>query len=391
MDGFPKKLGQKLQERKEENTFRELKLLSSKTDFVSNDYLGMAREESVFRGATGILESMGMMRNGSTGSRLLSGNSELHEKTEAVLARLYGADSALIFNSGYDANLGLFSSLPQKDDVVLYDEFIHASVRDGIRMGLAKSYKYRHNDLDHLRELLQRLRKEADNDSQYYLATEAVFSMDGDQPDLESLIKLCAEFRCRLILDEAHAISGIDKTLKDLEDQETARRVVFARIVTFGKAMGVQGAAVLGCTQLRSYLVNFARSFIYSTALPPLSIATVFFACEQVKKEEYLQKKEGLRSNIERFLKVRDDLGLQERFIPSRSAIHSCVIPGNSSVKGVSEFLKKEGYDVLPILSPTVPSGQERIRFCLHSFNSPDEIKEVLSILARAIEENVHA
>ncbi|GGD52011.1 aminotransferase class I/II-fold pyridoxal phosphate-dependent enzyme [Muriicola marianensis] len=391
MDGFPKKLGQKLQERREENTLRELKLLSSKTDFVSNDYLGMAREETVFRGATGILESMGMLRNGSTGSRLLSGNSPLHEKTEAVLAGLYGAESALIFNSGYDANLGLFSCVPQRDDVVLYDEYIHASMRDGIRMGLAKSYKYRHNDLDHLRELLLRLRKEGDKDSQFYLATEAVFSMDGDQPDLDSLIKLCDEFRCRLILDEAHAILGIDRTLGDLADQETVRRVVFARIATFGKAMGVQGAAVLGSPQLRSYLVNFARSFIYSTALPPMSVAAVLFACEQINKEEYLRKKERLRSNIEMFLKIRDDLGLRERFIPSRSAIHSCVIPGNSGVKRVSEDLNRKGYNVLPILSPTVPSGQERIRFCLHSFNSRDEIKEVLSILARAIEENVHA
>lgn len=380
-----------MQERKEQNTFRELKKGSGKTDFVSNDYLGMAREEEVFHGALSILESMGLMRNGSTGSRLLSGNTELHERTEISLARLYGSESALIFNSGYDANLGFFSSVPQRDDVVLFDEYVHASMRDGIRMGLGRSYKYKHNDLEDLRQILRRIRPEGDRAVQCYIATEAVFSMDGDQPDLPSLLDLCSEFGCRLVLDEAHKLKEWWENSTGNRMGELLDQMAFARIVTFGKGMGVQGAAVLGSEELRSYLINFARSFIYSTALPPMSIASVLYVCDHMSKDTLRERNERLRSHISVFLEELKTRGLKERFIPSTSAIHSCIIPGNNTVKQVTDLLNKSGFDVRPILAPTVPAGKERIRFCLHSFNAVEEIKEVLSILAHALEEIVHA
>ncbi len=391
MDEFPEKLRQKLENRKRENTFRELKLNGGNTDFVSNDYLGMAREEEILKGALKIMESMDLLHNGSTGSRLLSGNSELHERTEVSIARYYKAESALLFNSGYDANLGFFSSVPQKSDLVLYDEYVHASMRDGIRMGLARNYKFRHNDLKDLRKLLDRLIRSREKDSQIYLATESVFSMDGDEPDLHQLLLLCEEFQCRLVLDEAHSISGLNQTIPDLDTSERSKHMVFARVVTFGKGMGVQGAAILGSGELRSYLVNYARSFIYSTAIPPLTVASLLFVIEQMEKESIRDKIALLRANISTFLKEVEIRGFKDKFIPSRSAIHSCVIPGNSTVKQVSEILVHNGFDVRPILAPTVPAGMERIRFCMHSFNTADEIKEVLSILAQAYEEIVHA
>lgn len=390
MADLPEKLRKKLEERRDSKTMRELRAGITGVDFVSNDYLGYAGDQSIFRGAMRLLEASGQVRNGSTGSRLLSGNSDLYEKTETYLSEIFGSGSALIFNSGYDANLGFFSSVPQRGDLIFYDEYIHASMRDGIRMGLAKSYRYRHNNLDDLRQLLSRMTPEISEGSQCYLATEAVFSMDGDAPDLEALISLCHEYRCRLIIDEAHAIRGSDMTISDLKNQALVNEVVIARIITFGKAVGIQGSAILCDRELRTYLLNFARSFIYTTALPPMSVASIFVACQQFSEPGGRERISRLRANIDLFLREVEGCGLKDRFIPSTSAIHSCVIPGNTKVKEVSGILGERGYDVRPILAPTVPEGMERIRFCLHSYNSHDEIKEVLSILAHAIEENAH-
>ncbi|MEZ2413482.1 aminotransferase class I/II-fold pyridoxal phosphate-dependent enzyme [Muriicola sp. E247] len=390
MADFPNKLRQKLEQRKKEDTFRELLPGSNLVDFVSNDYLGLARDKSIFKAATDLLESREFIRNGSTGSRLLSGNNQLFEETENLLAAYYGEEAALIFNSGYDANLGLFSSVPQRGDLILYDEYIHASMRDGIRMGLARSVKFKHNDLKHLRAQLGNLRKNISQHAQCYLVTEAVFSMDGDHPDLEALLTLCREFHCQLILDEAHAIRGIDKTPTDLENIEHATQGIFARLVTFGKAAGVQGSAILGSRELKTYLLNFARSFIYTTALPPLTIASILHTYQYFESKEFMERKSKLQSNIELFHREIEKLRLKELFIPSSSAIHSCIIPGNKRVKRVAQTLGKKGYDVRPILAPTVPEGKERIRICLHSFNTEEEIKEVLSILAYAIDEKIH-
>ncbi len=389
MEDLPEKLGRKLQERKDQNAFRELKVGEGLVDFVSNDYLGLAGEKEVLDGALALLEAEGGLGNGSTGSRLLSGNTELFERTESALARLYHAEACLIFNSGYDANLGLFSSILQRGDLIFYDEYAHASMRDGIRMGLAKSYKFNHNDLDDLRAQITSQLKKAGPETTCYIATEAVFSMDGDKPDIVSLLKLCEEYGCKLILDEAHAVteSGM---MQDMGDFASSDKLIFARVITFGKAMGVQGAAILCGKQLKSYLVNFARSFIYTSALPPLSVASILYVCQEIDKGEIGDRKEKLIGNIRFFLKELDRQGLKDRFIPSNSAIHSCLIPGNTIVKEASTTLSISGFDVRPILAPTVPVGKERLRFCLHSFNSQDEIREVLTILAHALKENVH-
>ncbi len=390
MRGLPKKLDQKLQERSTENALRELQAVSKKVDFVSNDYLGMARDEVVFHQAHKLLIDSGIIQNGSTGSRLLSGNSALYEETEQYLADYYKADAALIFNSGYDANLGLFSSVPQRTDVVVFDEYIHASMRDGIRMGTAKSLKFKHNDLDDLASVLQRVRKDSDEGTECYVVTESVFSMDGDSPDLERLTALCKEYQCKLILDEAHSIQGVDGTVEDHSIKEFRDEVLFARIVTFGKAMGVQGSAILGSNDLKSYLLNFARSFIYTTALPPMTVASILTAFRTIETAEMKERKKGLKENIGIFNQEIYNLKLDNSFIPTTSAIHSCIVPGNSEVKKIAAVLQEKGYDVRPILSPTVPEGQERLRFCLHSYNTEKEIKEVLSILASSINTEIY-
>ena len=390
MADFPRKLEYKLLERSNSDALRELQAVSKKVDFVSNDYLGMAKDEGVFHGAYRLLLDRGIIQNGATGSRLLSGNDELYMEAERILCDHYSAETALIFNSGFDANIGFFASVPQRTDVVFYDEYIHASIRDGIQMGNAKSYKYKHNDFKDLASTIDRQKGSRNPDTEYYVVTEAVFSMDGDSPDVSYLVSICKQQNCRLVIDEAHLILGSGNSQLDVTKIDTAKDVLFARIVTFGKAMGIQGAAILGSDKLKTYLVNFARSFVYTTALPPMSIAAIVLTHQILSSSQGEEHKKLLNRNIQCFNDEVLALGLQNIFITSKSAIHCGIIPGNDTVKKTAAIMQKHGFDVRPILAPTIPEGQERLRFCLHSYNTPQEIKEVLSILASAINREIH-
>jgi 8-amino-7-oxononanoate synthase len=379
MTDFPKKLLLKLTERERNNALRKLPLANGLIDFSSNDYLGLARNEGIFNKASNHLGKRGVIANGATGSRLLTGNYELYAEVEEALSTFYGAESALIFNSGYDANIGFFSAVPQRTDVVFFDELSHASIRDGIGMGRAQSYKFKHNNLEDLSRQIARTR-ENKADSDIYVVTESVFSMDGDSPDLKTLVELCTSKQAYLVVDEAHAVGVFGKKGEGLLDELGLHDMVFARIVTFGKAMGCHGAAILGNGTLKSYLVNFARSFIYTTGMPPHSLATILAAFEHLSTTAGEQGQ--LRHNIGFFTRQLRAQGLEAHFIPSNSAVHCCLVEGNEKVKKWAQHLQEKGFDVKPILSPTVPKGQERLRFCLHSFNSENEIKDVLLILA---------
>ncbi|WP_248724736.1 8-amino-7-oxononanoate synthase [Seonamhaeicola sp. ML3] len=372
---FPKRLQQKLDDRKANNALRSLKNQNNLIDFSSNDYLGFSNKESIYESAHKYLKDHKLAQNGATGSRLLSGNHPMYQILENVLANFHNCESALVFNSGYSANVGFFSCVPQRDDVVLYDEYSHASIRDGISMGNAKAYKFRHNDLEHLSEMLKRVQ----HDNVIYVVTESVFSMDGDSPDLKKLSELCKTHNAFLVIDEAHAVGVFGNQGEGLVQNLNLEHDVFARIVTFGKALGCHGAAVLGSEQLKQYLVNFSRSFIYTTALAPHTLATVQSAYSELMSTGERQQ---LLQNIVHFKNNVLNNNLQDIFIESHSAIHCCVISGNNNVKEIAEKLQIQGFDVKPILSPTVPQGQERLRFCLHSYNSEKEIANVLSLLA---------
>lgn len=377
MQQFPLKLGKRLETRKEEGSFRALKASENVVhlvDFSSNDYLGFNRKRVIFDRTSDIILEEGMVMNGAGGSRLLSGNHLLYPRAEKVVARFHKASAAVIYNSGYDANIGLFSAVLQRGDIVFYDELIHASIRDGMKMSAARDYKFRHNDLDDLKEKYLRLKE--GRAGEVYVVTESVFSMDGDQPDLHSLVDFAKEHNILLIVDEAHAVGVFGKGLVAENELE---KNVFARIVTFGKALGVHGAAVLGTKMLQDYLINFSRSLIYSTALPPHSVASILSAYEHLEIADEIKV---LEDRIFFFRKELSRLNLESDFLTSYSAIQSYLLPGNQKVKKVSGELRKEGYDVKPILSPTVPAGKERLRFCLHSYNSEEEISKVLRLLA---------
>ncbi|MDX1761568.1 MAG: 8-amino-7-oxononanoate synthase [Christiangramia sp.] len=384
MNKLPTKLEKRLQKRKEDDSFRELLSSQNGVDFFSNDYLGFSNSEEIFENTSRILKTSEAM-NGSTGSRLLSGNHSLFKVLENQLADFHNSQAALVFNSGYDANIGFFSAVPQKADIILYDELIHASIRDGLKMSQARHFKFRHNDLEDLEEKLKRFSTKED-ESVVYVVTESVFSMDGDSPDLKAMLDLTEKFVARLIVDEAHATGVIGEKGQGLIQQLKIENEIFARIHTFGKAIGCHGAVVLGNSDLKDYLVNFSRSFIYTTALSPHSVATIIAAYQKLESD--LQNLNKLKENIEHFRAELQKYDLEDLFVDSFSAIQVCVIPGNSKVRSIASDLSEKGFNVKPILSPTVPAGSERLRFCIHSYNSFQEISQVLKVLGNFVANN---
>lgn len=376
---FPKSLLSKLQQREEQNALRKLPVANVLIDFASNDYIGFAQNETIFNQTHQYLLEKNIKMNGATGSRLLSGNHALYQEAEDCIADFHKADSALIFNSGYDANLGFFSSVPQRNDVILYDELCHASIRDGIQTSHAKAYKFQHNDLEDLEKLIQKFTIH-NSQNTIYIVTESVFSMDGDCPNLEQLTHLSEKNHVYLVVDEAHALGVFGSKGEGLIQSLGLQDKIFARIMTFGKGLGCHGAAVLGSKNLKSYLVNFARSFIYTTGLSPHSVATILQSYKILAEEK--EALEKLKSNIIFFNQEKMRLGLKPMFVYSKSAIQCAIIPGNEKVKNIAAQLQQKGFDIRPILSPTVPEGQERLRFCLHSYNSENEISDVLEFLA---------
>ncbi|HET8736401.1 MAG TPA: 8-amino-7-oxononanoate synthase [Pricia sp.] len=410
MEDFPKNLRNKLARRADRYAFRHLSETDGLIDFSSNDYLGLSGNREIFDRASRRLSDGKMVRNGATGSRLLSGNHPLYSELEKRLAEFHKTDAALVFNSGYDANIGFFGCVPQRGDVVFYDEHIHASIRDGIRMGNAKSYKFGHNDLENLKIKLRRTglvdtghpgpdggrvvggsrrfhgeiggaEKRSVGEAEVYVVTESVFSMDGDSPDLKAFTSFCREYGYRFVVDEAHAVGVFGANGKGLVQYLGLQDAVFARIVTFGKAMGCHGAAILGSNRLKEYLVNFARSLMYTTGLPPHAVATILSAYDQLSSDDTPQAQ--LQGNILFFKRKLVELDLKKHFIPSDSAIHCCIVPGNERVRAVSESIRKNGFDVKAILSPTVPEGRERLRICIHNFNTGEEMQTLLELLSK--------
>jgi 8-amino-7-oxononanoate synthase len=375
MKQFPILLSSKLSQRIETNSLRELPLRSDLIDFVSNDYLGFSKSTAIFNATHQYLVDNRVTQNGATGSRLLSGNHSLYQTTEDYIAQFHESESALLFNSGYDANVGFFSSVPQKGDLILYDELCHASIRDGVQLSNAKAYKFAHNDFEDLERLILR-----NQNTTIYIVTESVFSMDGDTPNLEEVIAVSNKHNCFLVIDEAHALGVSGAKGEGVVQYLNLQEHVFARIVTFGKGLGCHGAAILSSTDLSTYLVNFARSFIYTTGLSPHSVATILIAYTHL--DSSTENVEALRDNIIHFNQEKNMLGLKQLFVRSKSAIQSAIIPGNGNVKAIALQLQEKGFDVKAILSPTVPEGQERLRFCIHSYNTKEQISKVLALLS---------
>ncbi len=362
----------RLNERRQGGNLRKLKPESiDLVDFSSNDYLGFAHSPLLKQLITEELSHYPDHLNGSTGSRLLSGNLQYVEDLENWIANYHNHEAGLLFNSGYDANLGLFSSLPQRGDTVITDELIHASIIDGIRLSSANRYTFKHNDLSGLEEKLKNAK------GQIYLVIESVYSMDGDIPPIATILDLAKQYNAQLIVDEAHAIGVFGK---GIIDELKLQHEVFARVITFGKAMGTHGAIVLGSSLLREYLINFARSFIYSTAASFHQLAAIKMAYQLLNGSQ--SEIEKLHQNIQLLNQLLDDFQIGSG---SKSAIH-CVLAGsNEKAKLISQKLKEAGIDVRPVLGPTVAIGTERLRICMHAYNTPQQIELLANTLNELI------
>ena len=340
MKQIPKSIAIKLEQREQNNSLRKLSLPNNLVDFASNDYLGFSKSESIFKETHSYLIDNNIIQNGATGSRLLSGNHLVYQEAENYIAKFHHSESALIFNSGYDANVGFFSAVPQRNDVILFDELAHASIRDGIQLSNAKSYKFQHNDFEDLERIILKLSTDNQQLLTIFVVTESVFSMDGDTPNLEKLVQICEKHNCYLVVDEAHALGVFGDHGEGLVQMLGLQDSVFARIMTFGKGLGCHGAAILGSQKLIDYLVNFARSFIYSTGLSPHSVGTILIAYQHLESQkEALQK---LRENVIHFNQEKKQLGLNPLFVRSKAAIQSAIIPGIKRLKLLPANFKKK-------------------------------------------------
>ena len=387
MKHIERHLSEIIQQRKEQSLFRSLRTKENLVDFCSNDYLGFSQKIK-------LNSEIYSSPSGATGSRLLAGNTQFVEELEQEIADFHGAEAGLIFNSGYDANVGLLSCIPQKNDLLITDELIHASMIDGARLSYATRYKFRHNDLESLELKVKSLafneqtipniesERRPHQTSNTFVALESVYSMDGDIANLSEISALCERYEANLIVDEAHATGIFGKNGRGLVCELGLEDKVFARIITFGKAMGCHGAIILGSKVLRDYLINFARPFIYSTAAPHHTHESVRQAYQLLKSPDFSNRK--LHNLISFFKKEASQIS-DLQLIESPSAIQCIIISGNERCRFVATELQKSGLDIRPIVSPTVPKGKERLRICLHDFNTEEEISRIFEVLKRIL------
>ncbi len=352
------KLLKKLKNREEKGTIRSLSSFEGMIDLISNDYLGFANTTLTLSGGS---------EGGATGSRLISGNRVRTEELEEAIAHKFGFENGLFFNSGYDANIGVFSSIPQRGDVVLYDEYVHASIRDGIRLSFAESFSFRHNDLLHLEERLKSC--SADN---IYIAIEGLYSMNGDLCPLEEINKLALEYSAQIILDEAHSAGVFGNSGRGVLEDPADYEAVLLKLVTFGKAFGSHGSIVISSDDVvKSYLINFARSFIYTTALPLNSFEKVLAILES---ELFAIRRVQLKEVITEF----NDLFTSSHSITPIKILDGCSVP---ELRSIEQRAKQSNLALKAIFSPTVPEGQECIRVTLHSFNTGADLSILREII----------
>jgi 8-amino-7-oxononanoate synthase len=379
--GAENRMAEKLEARKNTHSLRRL-IPADPThiDFCSNDYLGLSRSSELLNETEAEWKKLKSAHPqqliGSGGSRLLAGDSVYANELEKEFAAFYKSEDFLLFNSGYTANLSLFSAIPRRGDTIIFDDLIHASVHDGIRMSFAKSRSFSHNNMEELEEQLKK------SEGELFVAAEAVYSMDGDQCPLEEIVELCEKYNANLILDEAHSNGLYGEKGEGIAVALGLQDKIFARLLTFGKAAGCHGAGVAGSKILKDYLVNYARPFIYTTALPVHDLAAMKCAVKNFSRQNELRKQ--LFSFVEYFReKAADYPSLQ--LVESKSAIQGILVSGNEKVRSVAAKCRESKFDLRAVLSPTVPEGQERLRVIIHAFNHPIEIDRLLEIVAAAI------
>ncbi|GGF19601.1 aminotransferase class I/II-fold pyridoxal phosphate-dependent enzyme [Echinicola rosea] len=361
----------KLDQAAAQNRLRTLKTVPREnTDFFSNDYLGYATKGFLAQ----LTSQLASHWTGATGSRLISGNHPEMEKLERDFASFMDSPAALLYNSGYMANTGLLSSLGEKDSLFIFDEHVHASIKEGMRLGFGQKTAFKHNDLKDLEKKLTFLAQK--KDKRLMVLTEGLFSMHGDIPDIGQMLGICQKYGAALIIDEAHSLGTVGKENKGTSHRFAHHPNLLARVITFGKAAGGHGAMVLGSDHLRSYLVNYSRSFIYTTAPSLGQLHSIGAALELFASKINF---DALEKAIDRYLDIAPVSS--PSFSNNQSPIQYWQCDNIPLLKAKVNLLQKSGINCYPILSPTVKTGEERIRIVLHAFNTKEEISNLINIL----------
>ncbi len=356
----------RLLKRELSGNLRRLKVVDGLIDFASNDHLGLARSPELM--SRTLLEKRTTTNYaGSTGSRLLTGNSTYAELLEKQIAEFHGYQTATLFNCGYMANVGLLSAVATNDDLIFFDAYIHASTHDGIRLSRAKAFPFKHNDPTHLKKRL----KNASKTKNIFICVESIYSTDGSQAPLNEISSIAKKYHAHLIVDEAHSIGIYGKEGRGLIDSLNLTTDIFALVATFGKSLGVHGAAVLGGDLLKNTLINFSTPYIYTTALPFYSLAAIKCSYDLFPTFEIQRK------NLQRLV----DICSENKCSNSSTHIQSIKIKGNHRVQNIAQQLEKEGFDIRPLMSPTVQKGEESLRLCLHAFNTETELFSLLQFI----------
>lgn len=329
-------------------------------NFTSNDYLGLAGDEELHRRFYRSIDESKYLENygiGAASSRLLTGDSAALHSLEELLADSYGRPAALLYNSGYHANIGILPALFGKHDLILSDKLNHASIHDGMRLSQAAHRRYRHCDYAHLQEILERYRKEYDRVA---VVSESVFSMDGDVADLCRLVELKKKFDCLLYVDEAHAIGLYGRQGLGQAEEQGVLGDVDLLVGTFGKALASIGAFVLCTEEIREYLINHSRSLIFTTALPPVIVHWNSFVFRHMLKLEHERRHLGRLAD-----QLRGELRHHGLQTDGTTNIVPVLFGDAAKTLELAEGMQKLGYLIFPVRPPAVPEGTSRFRLSL--------------------------
>ena len=365
---------------KESDTYRQIPNISEKAgeyvvindekllNLSSNDYLNISTNENLAKEFMKYFCSNPQCQFSSASARLLSGTTSVYRDLEKVLSELFHKDAALIFNTGYQCNLGVISTLARRGDVVFSDKLNHASIIDGMKLSDADFHRYKHLDYEHLETLLEKYRDKYDK---AIIVSESVFSMDGDTADIKKLVELEKKYNAILMIDEAHAFCSIDDHLAGMSDRNPEVDIITA---TFGKALGSFGAFAVSNKTIINYLINKSRSFIFSTSIPPINIAWTKWLLTEKREFLFEQKKKLARLIIavHKYLKSIDINTVSE------SQIIPIIFGDDKKTVDIAEQLRNMGYFVLPIRPPTVPPNTSRLRLSLTADMDFEEVRTLI-------------
>ena len=346
-----------------------------------NDYLGLATDkklvEEFYRQVRPdtILEQFGP---GAAASRLMTGNSALYDKLEVKLAKLYGSEASLVFNSGYHGNTGILPALATKGDLVLADKLCHASLVDGMRLSRAESVRYRHLDYEQLEDILW---KKRDLYNRVILVTESIFSMDGDMADLPKLVDLKKKYNCSLYIDEAHAVGVFGPRGLGLAEQENVLEEIDLLFGTFGKALGGVGGFIVCSRIIADFLINKARTLMYTTGLPPVCLSWLLFILDRIPSMQAARKQ-----MLETAAMLRRNLIDQGLSTGGSTQIVPVIIGDSARTVSIAQKLQKNGFWVTAVRPPTVPAGTARLRLSLSAAMNPDELSPLAALISSALD-----